>query len=83
LPVALGAAKALYPEFNPVISLKALTYYGEPTLAGVPTDVREYLTKESAKVESVKTITRIASSISPAVSIRETRTQGHSKDIGI
>jgi Nucleotidyl transferase AbiEii toxin, Type IV TA system len=83
LPEALGAAKALYPEFNPVLSLKALTYYGEPTLATVPTDVREYLTEESAKVESVQRITRIASRISPAMSIRKARTQGRSKGIGI
>lgn len=83
LPEALGAAKALYPEFNPVLSLKALTYYGEPTLATVPTDVREYLTEESAKVESVQRITRIALRISPAMSIRKARTQGRSKGIGI
>ena len=56
LPKALGAAKALYPEFNPVLSLKALTYYGERTLATVPTNVREYLTEESAKVKSIRTI---------------------------
>jgi hypothetical protein len=30
LPDALGAARALYPEFNPALSLKALAYYGEP-----------------------------------------------------
>lgn len=83
LPKALGAAKALYPKFNPVLSLKALTYYGEPTLATVPTQVREYLTEESAKVESVKIIPRIATSISPNLSIRKTRTQKRSKGIGI
>jgi hypothetical protein len=67
LPEALGAAKALYPAFNPVLSLKALTYYGEPTLAALPSAVREYLTEESARVESVKTMPRIASTISPAM----------------
>jgi hypothetical protein len=65
LPEALGATKALYPDFNPVLSLKALTYYGEPTLATVPINVREFLTGESAKVESVKIVPRIAPHISP------------------
>jgi hypothetical protein len=83
LPKALGAAKALYPEFNPVLSLKALTYYGEPTLAAVTADVRVYLTEESAKVKSIKTIPRLALSISPSVSNRNSRTQGHSKGIRI
>ena len=81
LPEALGATKALYPEFNPVLSLKALAYYGEPALTTLPTEVREYLTEESAKVKSVKRIPRIALSISPALSIRKTRTQGHSRGI--
>ena len=83
LPKALGAAKALYPEFNPVLSLKALTYYGEPTLATVPMDVREYLAAESARVESVKTIPKLALSIGPSLSIRNTHAQGYSKDIRI
>ena len=63
LSEALGATQALYPEFNPVLSLKALAYYGEPTLATVPLGVREYLTEESVKVESVKVIPRIALSL--------------------
>jgi hypothetical protein len=83
LPEALGATKALYSEFNPVLSLKALAYYGEPTLATLPTDIREYLTEESAKVESVKLIPKIASSISPSMSRRKTLTRGRGKGIGI
>ncbi len=83
LPEALGATKALYPEFNSVLSLKALSYYGEPTLATLPTGIREYLTEESAKVESVKMIPKIALSISPPTSIRKTRTQDRGKGIGI
>ncbi len=66
LPTALGAAKALYPEFNPVLSLKALAYYGEPGLAAMPVEIREFLTAASAKVESVETISKIAPGISPS-----------------
>jgi hypothetical protein len=83
LPEALGATKSLYPEFNPVLSLKALAYYGEPSLAALPTGVREYLTKESAKVESVKMIPKIAVSLSPHASIRKAHTQNRNKGIGI
>ncbi len=83
LPKALGAAKALYPEFNPVLSLKALTYYGEPTLAAVSAGVREYLTEESAKVKSIRTIPRIALSISPSTSVGNTPAPSHSKGIRI
>jgi hypothetical protein len=83
LPDALGATKALYPELNPVLSLKALTYYGEPALATLPTEVREYLTEASAKVGSVKVIPRIALSIGPPTSIRQTRIKSRGKGIGI
>ena len=83
LPGALGATKALYPEFNAVLSLKALTYYGEPTRASLPAGVREYLTEESAKVESVKTIPKIALSINTPVSIRKAHTRKRSKGIRI
>jgi len=64
LQQALGAAKALYPEFNPILSLKALNYYGEPTLEAVSVDVRETLVTEAAKVNSVEPIDKLASTIS-------------------
>jgi hypothetical protein len=81
LPRALGAAKALYPEFNPVLSLKALAYYGEPGLAAVPADIREFLTTASATVQSVETIPKIAIDVSP--SNRNTRAQTQNKGIQI
>jgi len=81
LPSALGAAKALYPEFNPVLSLKALAYYGEPNLATMPVEIREFLTATSAKVESIETISKIAAGISP--SNRNRRVQTQSKSIQI
>ena len=78
LPRALGAAKALYPEFNPVLSLKALAYHGEPNLAAMPAEIREFLTTASAKVESIETIPKIAPGISP--SNRNTRGQTQIKN---
>jgi len=64
LPAALGAAQALYPEFNPLISLKALSYYGEASLDAVPAAVREKLVSESAKVDTVQAVEKLASTIS-------------------
>jgi hypothetical protein len=81
LPSALGAAKALYPEFNPVLSLQALAYHGESGLAVMPVEIREFLTAASAKVESVETISKIAPGISP--SNRNTRVQTQNKGIQI
>lgn len=78
---ALGAAKALYPEFNPVLSLKALAYYGEPSLATVPVETREFLTAESAGAESIRVIPKIAHDIS--ASNRNIRNQSQRKGIGI
>lgn len=81
LPSALGAAKALYPEFNPVLSLKALAYHGEPGLAAMPVEIREFLTAASAKVESVETISKIAPGISPSSRNPRVQTQGKSIQI--
>jgi hypothetical protein len=42
LEMALGAAQSLYPEFNPAISLKALSYYGDVSrlAPGIQRDLR-------------------------------------------
>lgn len=69
LPLALGAAGALYPGFNPLISLKALTYYGGPALAAVPAAIREALASESANVGLVEPVKKLASTISISRSI--------------
>lgn len=68
LPQALGAAKALYPEFNPVLSLKALTYYGEPTLAALAVEIRQFLTDQAANTQSIEMVPRLASVIGPKTS---------------
>ena len=49
---ALGAASAVFgPEFNPLLTLKALTFYGEGDLNEVPDAVRENLTKAAVAVD--------------------------------
>lgn len=63
LPQALGAAAALYSQFNPALSLKALTYYGEPSLGSLPVEIQRFLTDEAASTQSIETIPRIATLI--------------------
>jgi hypothetical protein len=79
LPKALGAAKALYPEFNPVLSLKALTYYGEPGLAAVSTQIRHFLTTASTKVKSVAKVSKI----SPAITLSNDQRHVQIQDKGV
>jgi Nucleotidyl transferase AbiEii toxin, Type IV TA system len=52
LPTALAAAKAIYgARFNPQITLKALSYYGEGTLRRLPRAVKDRLTKAAREVD--------------------------------
>jgi len=44
LGTALGAARAVYGKgFNPLLSLKALAYFGDGDLSGLPKSVRDHL----------------------------------------
>jgi Nucleotidyl transferase AbiEii toxin, Type IV TA system len=44
LPDMLAAAAAIYgPQFNPLVSLKAISYHDDPALAGLPLNVRRDL----------------------------------------
>jgi len=52
LPVALGCARALYgAEFNPQISLKALTYFEDGTLRKLPIALQDRLVQAVAAVD--------------------------------
>jgi hypothetical protein len=70
LAQGLGAARALYPDFNPLLSLKALTYYEEPALTTVPQELRQALTAASAKVNEIPTIVRASQRIAPKQTIQ-------------
>ena len=50
LPTALSAARLIYPAFNPELTLKALSYYGEGNLDEVPEATRTQL------VEAVRAV---------------------------
>jgi hypothetical protein len=51
-PTALAAAKAIYgARFNPQISLKALSYFGEGTLRRLPRAVKDRLANAAREVD--------------------------------
>jgi len=62
----LGAAIALYGEqFNPLITLKALSYFGDGDLPGLPNDVKDLLSREAAAVRQLPSVRRRSNDISP------------------
>ena len=50
LPMALGAAHALYPDFSPLITLKALSYFEDGDLHTLPEAIRQRLASAAAIV---------------------------------
>lgn len=54
LAVALGAAQALYPDFAPLVSLKALSYFDDGNLAELPADVKSRLATAARLVRSTR-----------------------------
>lgn len=63
LEMALGAAQALYPEFNPAISLKALSYYRD--VPRVPPDIQRELTAAASRFKDTAPIKKIDTSLLP------------------
>ena len=49
---ALGAARALYPDFAPVISLKALSYFADGDLGSLPADAKAALSRAAEGVRA-------------------------------
>lgn len=63
----LGAARALYGDaFNPLITLKALAYFGDGDLPSLPAEVRSLLSDQAADVKSIAPIKRVGDTISPS-----------------
>ncbi len=52
LPAALAAARAIYgTQFNPEITLKALSYFGDGNLRGLPEPMKARLAKAAREVD--------------------------------
>lgn len=66
LEAAVGAAIALYGErFNPLITLKALSYFGDGDLPSLPADMCAWLSACAAKFTAPAHIARLSDSIAP------------------
>jgi hypothetical protein len=63
LPKALGAAQALYPDFAPVITLKALSYFGDGDLSTLPLSVRERLAAAAEAVTLPEPVALVSASL--------------------
>jgi hypothetical protein len=75
LESALGGAAALYPGFNPTISLKALTYFGD--LHGLPRAVQSDLASAASRVREIAQISKESESILPELEAGERNREGH------
>lgn len=66
LPRALGAARALYGEqFNPMITLKALSYFADGDLPKLPDDVKGFLSEQASQVRAIPAVPRLSDRIGP------------------
>lgn len=56
LPRALGAADALYSDFAPLVSLKALSYFDDGDLADLPEAVKRRLSRAAAELRATDAV---------------------------
>jgi hypothetical protein len=67
LETMLGAAQAIYgPQFHPMISLKALAWFGDGDLGSLPEEVGEALRKASAQVSGIENLHPLPGGVVPA-----------------
>jgi hypothetical protein len=65
LESSLGAAKALYPEYNPSISLQALTYFKDGDLPSLSDELRQTLIVAAARVRQIPIIPKASVHLAP------------------
>jgi len=62
---ALGAAQSLYPEFNPIVTLKALTFFGDGDLGTLSESNRSLLIAAVSRVREVPLVPKLGKSLLP------------------
>jgi len=62
---ALGAAQSLYPEFNPMITLKALTFFDDGDLGTLAESSRSLLITAVSKVRDIPLVPKLGKSLLP------------------
>jgi hypothetical protein len=60
---ALGAAQSLYPEFNPMVSLKALTFFDDGDLRTLPESNRIQLIAAVSNVRAIPPVSKSSDSL--------------------
>jgi hypothetical protein len=63
LELGLGAAAALYPGFNPAVSLKALGYFND--VPNVPVEVRRNLLDAVSRIRQIPVVPKLDDSLLP------------------
>lgn len=63
LPSMLAGAMALFPEFNPMVTLKALTYFEDGDLRSLPGEDRDLLISVVSRIKEIPTLPKTHSSI--------------------
>lgn len=63
LPRAIGAARALYPDFAPLITLKALSYFGDGDLPTLPAAVQRTLSDAAANVHAIDPVELVSATL--------------------
>jgi hypothetical protein len=63
LEKALGAAVALCPEFNPIMTLKALTFFEDGDLRAIPEPTRIRLIAAVSKVRDIPPVSKSSDSL--------------------
>ena len=59
------ASHTLYgDQFNPMIALKALNYFGDGDLAKLPDEVKRFLGTQAGEVRLIPTVPRLAMQLS-------------------
>jgi len=69
LEEALGAAQALFPEFNPSVSLKALSYFND--VAQLPQGIQQDLIAAASRVRGISPLTKYRDSLLPDLDSKE------------
>lgn len=64
LPMALGAALALYADFAPLITLKALSYFDDGDLGSLPDEVKQTLADAAATAHTPTSVARLSDRLS-------------------
>lgn len=68
LESALAAGAALYREqFNPMITLRALSYFGDGDLPRLPEEVKRLLSEAACRVRTIPALPRRSDRLVPGV----------------